>query len=256
MRTWLDVLTGPPVYRANTPWGPLAAIGAVALIAAVQLLLPLVLHWVSPELYQAVSGETGQPKIWPQSGSSILGLFQEIVTGCVVWFAAGLRKGTRRAVLSLPPLKGGAYTYVALALLVFSVMVLVNFLSRNFLSLHSLIGLPNLSVTGLSSAWPWMSVSILLLGSPLAEEFMFRGFLLSAIAKSKLGFWGAAILTDAGWTAMHVPYQPWDALPSIFVFGLLVSFLLSRTGSLWSCIFAHMTVNADAALMQIVFVLD
>ena len=112
------------VYRANTPWSPAAAIAAVALIVSVQLMLPLVVYGLSPELYQVISGETGQPKIWPQSGSPTLGLLQQIVAGCLVWFAAGLGNGTRRAVLSLPPLKGGAYTYVALALLVFSIMVL------------------------------------------------------------------------------------------------------------------------------------
>ena len=81
---------------------------------------------------------------------------------------------------------------------------------------------------------------------------MFRGFLLSALAKSKIGFWGAAIFTDAAWTAVHAPYQSWDALLTIFLFGLLVSFLLWRTGSLWTCIFAHMTVNAEALLIQVV----
>jgi uncharacterized protein len=249
MKTWLDVLTGPPAYRASTPWSPVAAIGAVALIASVQLVLPLVLHGLSPDLYQAISGEAGQPKMWPQSGSPTLGLFQQIVTGCLVWFAAGFRNGKRRAVLSLPPLQGGTYTYVALALLAFSAMVLVNFVLRNFLYfLPSVTGF-KLAVTGLSFTWPWMNILVLLVGAPLVEEFVFRGFLLSAIAKSKIGFWGAAIFTDAAWTAMHAPYQPWDALPPIFVFGLLVSFLLSRTGSLWTCIFAHMTVNAKALLL-------
>ncbi len=252
MKNWLEVLTGPSVYRANTPWSPAAAIGTVALIVSIQLALPLVVYALSPELYQAISGETGQPKIWPQRGSPALGLLQQIVAGCLVWFAAGLGNGTRRAVLSLPPLKGGAYTYVALALLVFSVMVLVKFMSQGLLSLlHSLFG-STLSVTGSNPNWPWMNVPVVLIASPLVEEFVYRGFLLSALAKSKIGFWGAAIFTDAAWTAVHASYQSWNALPPIFVFGLLVSFLLWRTGSLWSCIFAHVIVNAEALFIQAV----
>jgi membrane protease YdiL (CAAX protease family) len=251
MKTWLDVLAGPPVYRPNTPWSPVAAIGVVALILSVQLVLPVVLHWLSPQLYQAISGETAQPKIWPQSDSPSLLLFQQIVTGLLIWFAAGLRNGRRWAVLSLPPLKGGGYTDVALALLAFSAMVPVKLLSQHFVSfLHSLTA-STPSVTGTSSTW--MSALSLVIAAPLTEEPMYRGFLLSALAESKLGFWGAAIFTDAVWTAMHAPYQSWDALPPIFVFGLLVSFLLSRTGSLWSCIFAHATVNAEVVLMQVVF---
>jgi membrane protease YdiL (CAAX protease family) len=96
-------------------------------------------------------------------------------------------------------------------------------------------------------------VLVLVIAAPLTEEFMYRGFLLSALAKSKVGFWGAAIITDAVWTAMHASYQPWAALPAIFVLGLLVSFLLWRTGSLWTCIFAHMTVNAVTVFMAVLF---
>jgi membrane protease YdiL (CAAX protease family) len=253
MRNWLDVLRGPSVYRANTPWGPAAAIGAIALIESVQLTLPLAVYGLSPEFYQVLSGETGQPKIWPQPRSPTVGLLQQVVAGCLVWFAAGLGNGTRRAVLSLPPLKGGAYTaytYVALALLVFGVWVPVKLLSQVFLSLlHSLM---ILSVTVPNPTWPWMNVLVLVIATPLVEEFMYRGFLLSALSKSKIGFWGAAIISDAAWTATHAAYQSWDVLLAIFVFGLLVSFLLWRTGSLWTCIFAHMTVNAEALLMQAV----
>jgi membrane protease YdiL (CAAX protease family) len=248
MRSWVDVLTGPPVYRADTPWSPSAAIGAVALIESVQLTLPLIVYGLSPELYQAISGETGQPRMWPPSGSPILALFQHILTGCLVWFAAGLRNGKPRAVLSLYALKGETYTYVALALLTFGVMVPIKYLSGLLSFLHSLMG-PILSL-GPSSTWPWMGVLVLVIVGPVVEEFMYRGFLLSALAKSRIGFWGAAIFTDAVWTAMHAPSQSWYALPPIFVFGLLASFLLRRTGNLWSCIFAHITVNGEIFLVE------
>jgi uncharacterized protein len=246
--SWFDVLTGPVRYRSSTTWSPVAAIGVIALIVSVQLVLPLALYGLSPELYRVISG--GQ-----QLGSASLGLLllRQIVAGCLVWFAAGLGNGTRRAVLSLPPLKGRVYTYLTLAVLVYSVMVPVRFLSQNLLSfLDSPKGLI-LSATGPSSNWLWPSVLVLVIAAPLTEEFMYRGFLLSALAKSKVGFWGAAIITDAAWTAMHACYQPWAALPAIFVLGLLVSFLLWRTGSLWTCIFAHMTVNAVIVFMAVLF---
>jgi membrane protease YdiL (CAAX protease family) len=224
-------------YRASTPWSPAAAIGVIALIVSVQLVLLL-----------ALSG--GQ-----QSGSTSLGLslLEQFVTGCLVWFAAGLGNGTSRAVLSLPPLKGRVYTFVTLAVLVYSVMVPIRFLSQNLLSfLDSPTG-PIVSAADLSFNWLWLSVLVLVIAAPLTEEFMYRGFLLSALAKSKVGFWGAAIITDAAWTAGHASYQPWAALPAIFVLGLLVSFLLWRTGSLWTCIFAHMTVNAVTVFMAVLF---
>ena len=220
--SWFDVLTGPVRYRASTPWSPQLRSELIALIVSVQLVLPLAVYGLSPELYRLISGDQQ-----PGSGGGLgLSLLQQIVAGCLVWFAAGFGNGTRRAVLSLPPLKGRVYTYVTLAVLVYSVMVPVKFLSQNLLSfLDSPTG-PILSATDLSSNWLWLSVLVLVIGAPLTEEFMYRGFLLSALAKSKLGFWGAAIITDAAWTAMHASYQPWAALPAIFVLGLLVSFLL------------------------------
>jgi membrane protease YdiL (CAAX protease family) len=245
--TWFDVVTGPVRYRASTPWSP-AAIGVTALIVSVQLVLPSALYGLSPQLYRVISG--GQEF---SSGSLGLSLLQEIVTGCLIWFAAGLGNGTRRAVLSLPPLKGRVYTYVELAVLVYSIMVPVRFLSQNLLSFLDSQAGRIISATDLSSNWLWLSVLVFVIVSPLTEEFMYRGFLLSALAKSKVGFWGAAIITDSAWTAMHAFYQPWAALPAIFVLGLLVSFLLWRTGSLWTCIFAHITVNAATVFMAVLF---
>src|SRR4029078_4074438 len=128
----------------------------------------------------------------------------------------------------------------------------VRLLSQNFLSfLDSPTG-RTLSATDLSSNL-WLSLLVCVIGAPLTEELTYRGFLLSALAKSKLGFWGAAIIVNAAWTGMHACYQPWAALPSTFILGLLVSFLLWRTGSLWTCIFAHMTVNAVIVFMAVVF---
>jgi membrane protease YdiL (CAAX protease family) len=240
--SWFDVLTGPVRYRASTSWSPAAAIGVTALIVSMQLVLPLALHGLSPELYRVISGDQ-------DSGSAGLGLLQQIVTGCLIWFAAGLGNGTRRAVLSLPPMKGRVYAYLTLAVLVYSIMVPVRFLSQNLLSFLDNPIAPLLSVTDLNSNWLCQRVLVLVIGAPLTEEFMYRGFLLSALAKSKVGFWGAAIITDAAWTVTHAFYHPWAALPAIFVHGLLVSFLLWRTGSLWTCIFAHMTVNAVIVFM-------
>src|SRR5262245_47396398 len=85
---WFDVLTGPVRYRASTSWSPAAAIGVTALIVFVQLVLPLALYGLSPELYWVISrGQAGLG----------LSLLQQIVTGCLLWFAAGLGDGTRQA---------------------------------------------------------------------------------------------------------------------------------------------------------------
>jgi membrane protease YdiL (CAAX protease family) len=198
----------------------------IALIAAAQLVLPVVLYGLSPELYRVISGAQ-------ESGSGGLGLslLQQVVTGCLIWFAAGLGKGARRAVLALPPLKGRVFTYVNLAVVVYSIMVPVKFISFILFSFLDSQSPPIGVAIELNSNLLWLTALVLVIAAPLTEEFMYRGFLLSALAKSKLGFWGGVIITDATWTAMHAFYEPRSALPAIFVLGLLVSFLLWRTGS-------------------------
>ncbi len=64
METWLDVLTGPVRYRANSSWSPAAAVGVTALIVSVQLAL----HELSPELDKVISGS---PQSGPRSGLTV-----------------------------------------------------------------------------------------------------------------------------------------------------------------------------------------
>ena len=53
----------------------------------------------------------------------------------------------------------------------------------------------------------WMlAAAVIGIGAPLSEELLFRGFLLSALAKSRLGFWGAALIATALWTSLHIGY--------------------------------------------------
>jgi membrane protease YdiL (CAAX protease family) len=93
----------------------------------------------------------------------------------------------------MPPLKGRVYTYVTLAVLVYSVMVPVKFLSLNLLSfLDSPTG-PILSDMGLSSDWIWMSVLVLVIGAPLTEEFMYRGFCCRRSLSPKSDFGGRSL---------------------------------------------------------------
>jgi membrane protease YdiL (CAAX protease family) len=85
------------------------------------------------------------------------------------------------------------------------------------------------------------------------EEFIFRGFLLSAFARSKIGFAGAGLVTSALWALMHVS-QPWYTLPMVFVMGLLLSWAIWKTGSLWTCVLAHGLYNLEPAVFQLIFV--
>jgi membrane protease YdiL (CAAX protease family) len=79
-------------------------------------------------------------------------------------------------------------------------------------------------------------------GAPLSEELLFRGFLLSALARSRLRFAGAALVTTFLWTALHAGYSV-AGLLEVLLIGLFFSWLLWRTGSLLVPIFCHAFYN-------------
>jgi CAAX protease family protein len=80
-------------------------------------------------------------------------------------------------------------------------------------------------------------------GASLSEELLFRGFLLSALARSRIGFWPAALITTGLWTALHAGYST-VGIAEVFLIGLFFSWLLWRTGSLRVAIFCHALYNS------------
>ena len=81
------------------------------------------------------------------------------------------------------------------------------------------------------------------IGAPLAEELLFRGFLLSALARTRVGFAGAAVASTSLWTALHAGYSLLGIV-EVFTIGLFFSWMLWRTGSLRVPIFCHALYNS------------
>jgi membrane protease YdiL (CAAX protease family) len=88
--------------------------------------------------------------------------------------------------------------------------------------------------------------------APLWEETCFRGFLLSSLAKTRLGFWPAAILTSGIWTALHAGYS-WPGLVSVFLAGIGLSWIMLRTGSLKAVVVAHAVINVFSLAVILLF---
>ena len=98
------------------------------------------------------------------------------------------------------------------------------------------------------SALFW-GAAMLLLG--IAEEFLYRGYPLVALARG-MGFWPAAALLSAIFGAVHYFFKPmetWADGVSVGLYGLLWCLTLRRTGSLWFAIGFHaMSDYADMVL--------
>lgn len=96
----------------------------------------------------------------------------------------------------------------------------------------------------------WISVGVV---GPLFEEVFFRGFVFGGLERSRIGAWGAVVVTATVWAAIHVQYDLYD-MSLIFVLGLVLGVIRVRTQSIYACIYMHVLVNL-IALMECVLYL-
>ncbi len=81
--------------------------------------------------------------------------------------------------------------------------------------------------------------------APICEEFLFRGFIFSALSNWK-GPWPAALITGAVFGGIHAGSAPAVDLVPLGVFGFGLCLLYRYSGSLYPCIAAHSLNNSLA----------
>jgi membrane protease YdiL (CAAX protease family) len=93
----------------------------------------------------------------------------------------------------------------------------------------------------------WLAIVV---AAPVAEEFIFRGFLFTGLRGLGLSGWRnlAAVVATAGvWAGIHFQYDAFG-VASVFLGGLLLGYARLRTGSLWLCIVLHAIMNLVATV--------
>ena len=90
-----------------------------------------------------------------------------------------------------------------------------------------------------------LTLQALALVTPVAEEVLFRGFVLRGLL-DRMGPGPAVVATALVFGAFHL--EAGTIIP-IFFTGLALGWLYVRTGSLWPCIAAHAGQNAIALLV-------
>lgn len=101
---------------------------------------------------------------------------------------------------------------------------------------------------GLRSPYWWGTVLVAVVLAPMWEELAFRGFLLTALAKTRLGIIGGGLICNSVWTLMHLQYSP-AGMASVFLAGALLTWIMWRTSSIRACIVAHGVVNAASVAL-------
>lgn len=99
----------------------------------------------------------------------------------------------------------------------------------------------------------WLVLLGFCVGAPIAEEFIFRGFVYRGWSASFLGPTGAIILSSALFAVIHLQYM-WFYIAGIFCIGALFGYLRRRSGSTWLTVITHAFYNLMAGLQALWFI--
>ncbi len=91
---------------------------------------------------------------------------------------------------------------------------------------------------------PWLFVVMLAVIPPVCEETLCRGFVLSSL-RERFGVRTAVIVSALLFAALHLDVY---RLPSTFLAGIVLGFILVRTGSLLASILCHAAFNGVVAV--------
>ena len=236
---------GPPSYEPRTPWRAGAALAATIAIVGLSFLGARLL----PAYVGLDDGATAVPNpVHPEirpSGLWVVATFQ-VAAIALTLLASAAFGGWPRDVLALRRAPGGWRAYAGAILAMVGLQVVLAAVTYAFIQHDMLADLR--PFVGLVTGPQWLlAAAVLAVGAPVSEELLFRGFLLGALARSRLGFWGAALVTSLLWTGLHAGYSL-VGLAEVLAIGLLLSWLLWRTGSLRVTIFCHGLYNLVIAL--------
>ncbi|MBM3856988.1 MAG: CPBP family intramembrane metalloprotease [Verrucomicrobia bacterium] len=92
-------------------------------------------------------------------------------------------------------------------------------------------------------------IAMATLVAPIAEEFIFRGYLYG-VARRFLGRIPGIAISSVLFAAMHL-HLP--SMPGLTVLAVMLCLLYERTGSLWSNIIVHATFNTISIVMLLIF---
>jgi membrane protease YdiL (CAAX protease family) len=243
------LLKGPAAYAPRTGWPAWSVIPAAVLILVLAALIGALLAWGYSSLAglglpQVAENGVLPPQVMVQLTIWTAGL--QIAIILLTLLAAGFFSSARAEVLALRrPSQGWRVLPLALVPLFVVTMAWTGMLMlvKPEAVLHDLRPFQEI----LHSNAFWLMLIVIGIGAPLSEELLFRGFLFSGLAQSRLGFLGAGILTSLLWATLHYGYSIFGLIEVLGI-GLYFAWLLVHTGSLWVSMFCHAVYNSVMAL--------
>lgn len=234
----------------GSPSGHRSLVGAFAALAVTVLILlaAMAAGSVGGDLFDAMSGLDG-PRSWQKGEreawtaarfASLLLTIQVVIVVATVLASAIFARG-KEQLLPLAPPSGGTRVLLgsALLLLVLSGVFAATIYYVDKPSLVSDV-LPFVEILR-SRTW-WLMLVAAGLGAPIAEEFLFRGFLYGVLRRSPARRMGAALVSSLVWASLHANYSLYG-MTAIFLIGLYLAWVRETTGSLVTPMVCHGLYN-------------
>lgn len=231
-----------PGFGARTPWSAGAAIVFAGIAFAMASGFAVMAGAIYFKLGQWLTGPgnvIASENVTLTNTLMATLVLQAVTLGLALW-GAGRFGGDRRQVLSLPqglPLGQFLTGFGGMV----AILAPLNVVSYLLWPADFGQDLRPFAELARSSAM-WLPVLVLVIGAPLWEEVLFRGFLLPALTKTRYGFRGAALLTTFAWTVLHLGYTV-IGLFEVLIIGFYFCWLMWRYGNLWLTIMLHALYN-------------
>lgn len=248
----LAAVAAPGALRMPRTWKffGTALWGAAAFVAmsAAQLAAILMVIGLSADTVDATSIKALTEHGAVVAGSVLLGLPAALL---VLWLATRLAGRSFASYLALrrPQGRDIAFGLVASAILL-AALDGIAFLAGYPLSPEFAL---NSMRTARDAGLVWLVLLGFCVGAPIAEEFIFRGFVFRGWSTTALGPFGAITLSAALFAVIHLQYE-WFYISGIFVIGALFGYLRYCSGSTWLTVITHAFYNLMAGLQALWFV--
>lgn len=236
---------GPPRYEPQSPWHPVTAVAVTVAACMAALFVGIVAIAAGVVASGGSFSDASMEAMFSLATPTgiAVAMSTQLASLALIWLAAGY-KGMRREVFQFSGAAPGWKTVVLGGLVLIAATSALEYLM--YLTTTFNISTDSAWLkAGLQSPYWWGTVVIAVMFAPLWEELTFRGFLLSALARTRLGFWGGGLISNTMWTGLHAGYT-WQGMASVFLAGLVLTWLVQRTGTIWTSIGAHAIANAAA----------
>lgn len=220
---------GPVGLLPGVGWGPLQALGGLALLLVVTLVSVGVISSFDPDL-ETLGGRLAVQIVLAASLVGVAFVFAR--RGSALEPA---ELGLRRSLV--PPLRLSVIAYLAY---IGGAILIALAIQPEQEDVTDQLGYGE-------SALANVVVAALVIGvAPLTEEIFFRGFMFAGLRR-RLPFLAAGVLSAGVWGLFHYTGPgTWGVVLQLAAFGVILAWLYERTGSLWPPIAVHALNNAIA----------